>query len=301
MVFLHTNFKTKDMKNYSSLILKVLLLSIFIFTSNASIHAQSKIKGNRDVKTEQSNVTAFKTISIANEFEVVFVKSAYHSVTIEADSNLHSAINFQVSDSVLNFQVTKNIRRYKELKVIIRYTDVLKTVVLGGDVDAEAENTIELPELNLILNDDAKINASILSDKFSYQNNNDSSLKLFTTSDLKVESKSAHIDLKESSNSDLEINTEELHVTMHDNAILNVEGFAYNMELSTTGTSSFNGKDLLTNKTKILSSEKSNIKINVTESVNIDASGSSKIELYGESKITIDQMLNKATLQKNEL
>lgn len=289
------------MKNYDHLKLKFLLLSIFIFTSNTIIHAQSKIKGNRDVISEQIDVADFSTISIENDFEVLLVKSTVPSVTLEADSNLHDAINFQVNDSVLNFRVTKDIRRSKALKLIIRYSDILNTLVLAGSVDVEADNTIKLPRLNITLNDDARIDAEIDADVFTLKNNNNPGLTLSTNCVLEIESKSATLDLRNKSNNIIDINTEKLKIKTHDNTDLDIEGFAYNLDLFSTNSSTINGKDLLTNVTSIVTAEKSEIEVNVSETVKIDASGSSIINLYGSSKIMIDQMQNNATLKKNEL
>jgi hypothetical protein len=281
--------------------IKVLLMCLFIFLSTSVFYAQSKIKGNRDVKTEQTDVAPFKAISIGDDLEVILIKSTYPSVTLEADSNLLSVIQYQVNDSILNFQVTKRVTSSREFKVLIRYTDVLNSIILNGDVDVETENTLDLPELSLTLNDDAKIEASIIADKFSLQNNNDSSLKFSTNCILKVETKSAFIDLKNNSNNILDINAEELHITTHDNSEINIEGYAYSLELTSTNSSRVKGKNFLTNIATINVSEKSDVEINVTETVSIDASGSSIIELYGEPKVTIDNFTNQATLNKKEL
>lgn len=289
------------MRNFHCIYLKVIALVFFTFASNQNVISQSKIKGNRDVKIEQVSVTAFKSISVGNELDVELTKSSNPSVTLQADSNLHSIIKFEVKDSVLNFEITKNVTRSKKFKVIIRYTDDLRSIVLNGDVDVESENTIELPEFSLTLNDDAKIDADILADKFVFQNNNDSNLKLFTNCVLKVESKSAFIEVKKNSNNIIDINTENLNITAHDNADLNIEGFTYNLELSALNSSSVNGENLLTNVTKINTTEKSDVAINVSESVTINAKGTSKIELYGEPKIVIDNFTNEAIIAKKEM
>jgi len=278
----------------------MMLLICILVMSVPFADAQSKIKGNRNVKTEQTSLTNFNTISIANEFEVLLIKSSNPSVTLEADSNLHDEINFQVNDSVLNFQVTKDIKRSKALKVIIRYNDLLNTLVIGGNVDVEAENSIQLPKLNLTLNDDAKIDADIVTDAFNLKNNNDSSLKLFTNCILKVESKSATLDLRKKSNNIIDINTENLKIKTHDNADLDIEGFAYNLDLFSTNSSTIDGETLLTNVSTITTAEKTEVDINVSETVKIDASGSSIINLYGESKIIINNFTNEASIHKKE-
>lgn len=280
---------------------KIFISFCLVFLSHSILFSQSKVKGNRTVKIEQTEVEDFKTIIVGNTLDVVLIKSTYPSVTIEADSNLIPVINFQVTDSTLNFKVNKKVTRFKEFKAIIRYTEELSSIVLNGDADVETENTIQLDELNLTLNDDAKIKASIITYNFTLKNNNDSSLKLSTNCVLKVETKTANIELKNSSNNKVDINTENLVITAQDSAELDIEGFSYNMEVNAANSSAVYAQDLLTNITNIKASDKAEIEVNVTETLNIHATGSSKIELYGEPKITIDKFTDLTSINKKKL
>jgi len=263
--------------------------------------SQSKIKGNRDVKLEQTSLSEFNTLSIGSDLEVVLIKSDFPSVTVEADSNLQPVIQFKVKDSILNFEVTKRVTSSKEFKVTVRYTEALRNIVLNNDVEVEAENDIRLPELNLTLNNDAKIEANIFTDKFMLLNKNDSALKLFTNCILKVECKNGFIDVRENSNNIVDINTEELHIKTQDSGELNIEGFAYTLFVDATNRSTVEAKNLLTNVIAVKAAEKSAVIVNASESIKIDASGSSTIELYGEPKIEIDNFKNEAALEKKEL
>jgi hypothetical protein len=279
----------------------LLFILSFSFLVSSSSFSQSKIKGDREVKIEQTSVEAFHTLSVGNDLEVVLIKSTEPSVTIEADSNLHPVINFQVRDSVLNFQITKIVRSSKEFKAIIRYTDPLKSIVLNGSVDVESQNSIELDELNLILHDDSRINATIISDKFRLENNNEASLKLTTNCVLNIESKQAELDLKSNSNNIIEINTEELDVKTYDKAELDIEGFSYKLNAVAVKASEIKAKDLLTNMSQIKLTEKADAYIQSTDTINIDISGSSKLTLYGQPKIYVDNMSDSSSLIKKEL
>lgn len=288
------NLYTKSKLNY--------IIAFFLFfITTSQFFAQSKVKGNRDVRTEQTDVPEFKTLSIGDDLEVILIKSTFPSVTLEADSNLLPVIKYQVNDSILSFQVTKRVTSSKEFKVIIRYTDTLGSIILNGDVSVETQNTLEVPEISLTLNDDSKIEADIITDKFSLQNNNSSGLKLTTNCKLKVESKTAFIDLKENSNNIIDLNAEDVHISTHDNADLKIEGFTYKLEVTSSNSSKVEAKNMITNITKIKALDKSFVEINVSENLNIDASGSSTIEVYGEQKITIDNFSEKASIIKKEL
>lgn len=263
--------------------------------------SQSKIKGNREVRIEQTELTDFHTITIGDGFDVVLVKSTSPSVTLEADDNLHSVVQYAVNDSILNFQVTQLIKRSKEFKVYIRYTEPLKTIMLSGDVDVEAENAIQLTELKLTLKDDAKIDASVITEKFTLENRNSSGLKLTTNCKLNIESKIVNLDLMAKSNNTIKINAEELNISTIDKADLNIDGFSYRLNVDASGNSDIDAKNLLTNISKIKVSEKAQASVQVSDTINIDASGYSKLQLYGDPKINIEKLSDSAVIEKKQL
>ncbi len=283
---------------------KKLPLLIFLITLTAPVSklfSQAKIKGNKDVKTEQTTIEAFNKLSIGNELEVVLIKAPTPSVTIEADSNLHPVINFQVSDSTLNFQVNKIMKGAKEFKAIIRYTDHLNTIILNGSVDVEAESNLQLKKLDLILNDDARIDASIVSEQFRLENNNDTSLKLKTNCILNIESKIAKLELKSNSNNSIEINAEELEIMTSDKAELDIEGFTYRLNARSRDASEIEGEKLLTNISNVVLSEKADAYIQASDSIKINATGDTKLYLYGEPKITVKKFSGTPSILKKQL
>jgi hypothetical protein len=279
---------------------KIILLSIFVLCFPTDIFSQSKIKGNREVRTEQTNIDAFHTLSIGNDLEVVLIKSTSPSVTVEADSNLHSSILYQVKDSILNFQVTKIIKRAKEFKVYIRYSDPLRVISLNGNVDVITENSMQLNKLSLNLYDDAKIEADVVSDDFRLENNNDSTLKFSTNCIINIEGKIIHLDLKENSNNKISVNAEDLSISTSESAELDIEGFSYKVNATVSNSSGLSAKNLLTNVTAIKLSEKANAAIQASDSISVDASGSSKLELYGQPKVLLENFSDKATITKKE-
>jgi hypothetical protein len=275
-------------------------ITFLFFPLKPGLYAQAKIKGNKEVKTEQTPVEPFHTISIGNELEVLFIKSTAPSVTIEADSNLHPIINFQVKDSVLNFQINKIVRRSKQFKAIVRYTNNLEHIILNGSVDVEAENSIELKTLDLTLHDDSKIDAKIVSDNFRLENNNETSIKLTTNCILNLECKIAHLELKNNSNNIIEINAEELEVNTYDKAELDIEGFSYKLNVDSTNSSEINGENLLTNISNIKLSKKADAIIQATDTITVDASGNTKLELYGQPKILVKNLSGTSSIIKKE-
>ena len=280
---------------------KYFLILISIFLSNL-IYAQVKVKGDRDVRIQQTAVSDFKTLAVGNEFEVVLIKAFSPSVTVEADANLHSAIVTNVNDSILNITFNKELKRAKKFKVLVRYTENLKSIILRDNVNVEAQEAIQLTDLDLTLENDSKIKADINAEKFKLLNNNDSTFKIKTNCQLNIESKHATLELNKRSNNIIKINAEELVVNMRDDADLDIEGFTYDLALYAESKGTFDGKSLLTNNIKAQIQDKAQVTLQATDSIQISASGKSELTLYGKPNvIIINQLDDDVSIHKKTL
>ena len=277
--------------------MKYKVLSLILILSIAAI-GQTKVKGDRNMRIESTDVDDFNTVSIGDKFEVLLIKDKTASVTIETDDNLHSIIDFTVKDSILNFQLMAEITRAKELKVIIRYTDNLKSLVLNDNVKVKAQDGIELPHLNVSLNDDAEIEADINSDSFTLINNNDSSIKFYSNCKLSIECNSAILDLKQNSRNEIVMKSEELEINAYENAKLNIEGYTFDMDINATQNSNIKAQNLITKNIKLFINDKSSVELNASDSLSIDANGNSKISIHGEPQIKIDALRDKVIIYK---
>jgi len=277
--------------------MKYSILTLILIFSMAAI-AQTKVKGDRNVTIKSTDVDAFNTVSIGDDFEVLFIKDKTASVTIEADDNLHPVISYAVQDSILTFQLMAEITRAKELKAIIRYTDHLKSLVLNGDVKVKAQNGIDLPHLNISLNEDAEIEADINSNTLTLINNNDSSIKFYANCKLSVECDSAILDLKQNSRNDIVMKSEALEINAYENSKLDIEGYSFDIEVNATQSSEVRAKNLIAKTAKLISRDKSSVEVNTSDSLNIDAAGNSKIYIHGQPKISIIELLDNVTIYK---
>ena len=278
---------------------KVFLIVMTILMSNL-VYAQVKIKGNRDVRSQQTTVSGFKTLAVGNEFEVNLIKSINPSVTVEADANLHSSIIIDVNDSILNITFTKRLKRAKAFKLTVRYTDNFDSMILRNNVDVETNEVIQSPDFSLIMKDDAKIKASFNTENFELLNENDSNYKLTTNCQLNIETKQATLNLKKKSNNIIQINAEALKINMYDSADLDIEGFSYNLNVHALNSSDLEGENLLTNIIKTNIRDRAKLALQASDSIHVDASGKSELSIYGEPQIIIDQLANEASILKKE-
>lgn len=278
-----------------------LILLMFVFSGFLNLNAQSKIVGNREVEEQQQIFDEpIEALIVGSNLEIELVKSARASATLEADSNLHSAVQIDLSNGVLNVSVSKEVKRSKSFKVIVRYTEALKTIVLNNEAVLKAKKEISTPQLNLTLNNDAAIDAQIISDVFTLNNNNSEGFKMSTNCELEIESNKAILNLNQKSNNNIELNTESLTLSMADNADLSLSGYANKAKLMLKNSSEIKATAFKIMNLDLYTSEDAEVSVLVEELINISASGKSVINLFGQARIRVDALKNEASLLKQE-
>ncbi len=282
------------------IIMPIILLILFL-TSATSLKAQSKIVGNREVKEQQQIFDEpIETLIAGSNLEIELIKSARASVTLEADSNLHSAVQIDLSNGVLNISVSKEVKRSKSFKVLVRYTDDLKTIVLNDEAALKAKDRVSTTQLNLTLNDDASIDTQITCNEFTLNNNNNEGFKVSTNCKLEIESQKAILNLNKKSNNKIELNTDNLTLAIKDKADLSLSGFAKKAKLTANHSSKIKAEKFKIMNLDLYTSEDAEVAIFVENLVNISALGKSVIELFGEARIRIDAFKNEAQLLKQD-
>ena len=91
------------MKKYN-----VLIVMLLIATLSYS-QKKDKIKGSKIVTTEIKKIENFESIEVSDDVEVTLIKGAQCGVEIEADDNLHDALELTLSGSILKIYATKKV------------------------------------------------------------------------------------------------------------------------------------------------------------------------------------------------
>lgn len=269
--------------------LPFLLLIIFF-----SCKAQDKIKGSRNVKTEQYDLTAFNSIQAKGDLEIGILKGNRPMVEIEADDNLHDLIQTDVIDGILYIKPIKEISRSKRLELRVTFSDSLEKILLAGEAEltslqdlsfgdftleckekAEAYLTLTARNFNLIQNEDAKAELNITASQVNYQLNQSAEVKAL-------------------------VNAPVFKVDIYEKASARIEGDIKKFHLRADQSSNFDGENLTSINAELLAQGNSEVKINATDSLKIQASGNSEIEIYNNPEIELIEFKDEAILAKKE-
>ena len=107
------------------------------------------VKGNRNVVTEQRNISAdFDAIDVSRGIDVYITIGDKVSLSVEADENLHDIISTEVKDGTLQIYAEKNIWKAKAKKIYVTTLSINEITTSSG-AHVKSEDIIESEDLTI--------------------------------------------------------------------------------------------------------------------------------------------------------
>lgn len=272
---------------------KLVYVIILVFATSISLaQKKEKIKGSKIVTVETKSVESFEALEVADDIEVFLIKGTECGVEIEADDNLHEAIQIEISGNILKLSATKSIISAKKFSVKVTYTDAFKSVVSRNDSKVQAISGLDLDAISFKSYDASKLFLNVKSKNFSLVMDDKSK------AELNLKSENTLVTLSKNTSLKALITTIDLTFDMYQKTKAVIEGDCSNLKLRLDNNANFTGKKLIAKTAALTTEGYTNASIQVDDSVVIDAVGKSEIELYGTQKIEIKQFIDSAVLKK---
>jgi len=276
--------------------MRTTLLFLFSFFSFVNTYSQQeKIKGNKIVNTEEYTLETFHTIDIYNNFEISLDESSDHQIKIEADSNLHEFISYEVIDSVLTIKSDKDLRRAKALNLDISYGSTLKKIILNDKVSAKSLSPITSEKFDLEINDHAEAFFTAELGKINCTTYGKAKAELHVTAREVV------YQINENSKLKGIVTTDSFKVDLYQKASATLEGEVTSMLVRADNETDFFGEKLSANRTSLIAEGSSDCYILANETITIEAIDEAEIFLLGEPKVQINLFSNEAALFKKNI
>ncbi|SDR89603.1 DUF2807 domain-containing protein [Gramella sp. MAR_2010_147] len=267
-----------------------LILLVVLF----SCKAQDKVKGSRNVKTEQHNLTSFHSIQAKGEFQIGILKGSRPLIEIKADDNIHDLIQTEVIDGILYIKPIKELSRTKSQELKITFSDTLKNILISGKVELESLQDLYVGDFQLETRQDSKAFLTLTAGTFNLVQNDDSKTELNLTASEVV------YQLNQSSKVEALVNTPSFKVDIYEKASARIDGEIQEFIIRADQSSKFDGENLTSIKTNVLAQGNSEIKLNVTDSLEVRANGKSDIEVFNNPKIDLIEFKDEAVISKKE-
>jgi hypothetical protein len=268
------------------------ILALLISTSIAFSQKKEKVKGSKIVTIEHKQIESFDALEVSDNIEVFLVKGSENALDIEADDNVHQAIDIVMTGTTLRLSTLKDIFGYKKLSIRLTYTDALKNIYVKNEAKINALADIELDNLILKCTDYSKLLLNAKVTTFELQCDDKSKVELNLKADKTT------ISLAKNSSIKALITSKDMIFDLYQKSTASIEGETDTLKLRLDNNANFTGKNLSTNTTEITTEAYSNASINVKNTVTISASAKSEIELYGDQKVIITRFVDSAILRK---
>lgn len=267
-----------------------LLLLVVLF----SCKAQDKIKGSRNVKTEQYNLTSFHSIQAKGEFKIGLLKGSRPLIEIEADDNLHDLIQTEVIDGVLYIKPIKDFSRTKRQELRITFSDTLRNILIAGEVELESLQDLYFQDFQLETRKKSKAFLTLTAKSFSLIQNDDAE------SELNITASDVVFQLNQSSKVEALVNSPIFKVDIYEKASARIDGEIQDFIIRADQSSKFDGENLTSVKANVLAQGDSEVKVNATDSLEIIAKGTSEVDIFNNPKIDLIELKDEAVIAKKE-
>ena len=138
-----------------------IVLFIAITCVSCSIDMFNKVTGNRNVVTENRNISEiFTGIKVSTGLDLYLSQSSKNNISVEADENLQDIIITEVVDGILKIYSEKNIWSAKSRKVYVSIDKLNKLIATSG-ADVRTEGKIFTDEISIRTTSGADIRIAV--------------------------------------------------------------------------------------------------------------------------------------------
>lgn len=272
---------------------KITWVILLIFTaSTVAAQQKEKIKGSKIVTVEQKEIGEFSNLEVSDNLEIFIIKGDKCGVEIEADDNLHEAINVNLHGDLLQLSAAKEVSGAKKFSVRITYTDSFKMVTARNQANVTALADIVLDNFTFKAFDNAKIFANVKSKAFTLMANDKSKVELNLTGEQ------TNVELSKNAQLKALISSSFLKFDMYQKSTAVVEGDVNDLKLRLDNNANFTGKNLTSKNANLVVEGYTVCSVLCNTWMAIEASGKAEISIYGDQKIDLRKFVDNATLYK---
>ncbi len=267
---------------------------LLVVLAGMSVNAQKKpkIEGNKEVSLLIKEIAAdFNAVEVNDDLEINLQQGSNNRFRLNADSNLHTVVQFIVTDSILKIFTTDQITSSKKLEIDLTVKELEHLIVKHGSKVKGA--------------------GQLKSDKFYLSGYNNSRIDLdLSASDvtvslhrnaggkLRIQSENTTVIMNDRTDLKATVIADKLRTTLNNSADLDLEGdvdyAAFNLKKSST----LNARKMNVRSADLYTSNTSDVYVNASRNLEVYAQGKSKVYVYGDPKVEIKGLTDKSKIIK---
>jgi len=272
---------------------KILLITITLFCVVATAQKKAKIKGNKNVISEERTFDFFSSIELNDKIKLNLKQSESSKLVIEADENLHDVVDSDIENGTLVLSLNKRITGSKRF-ILTLYIEDLDVIKLHDDSEILSDEKFEFFDLNMILNDKSDVEMHIDAQFFRLESNEKS------RGSVTVKADSISIHMKESSKIKYTINTQKLLVNYEGSSTGEFVGKTSDLVLVASDNATFKGSELEAKEITLTGSNGTNSYVHAKNNLALTLKNKSKVYIFGSPLIEIKSFEDASSIFKRE-
>lgn len=281
-----TNYMNSKMKKYFYLIIVLIPLVSLV------AQKKDKISGNKEVATLMQDIPGnFNALEINDDLEINLRQGGRNSYTLNADSNLHTVIQFVVTDSILKVFTTEKITSSKKLEIDLTVKE-LEHLIIKHDSRVKTNGVLQAGKFYLNGYNGCRFEIDIDAPDVTVALHRDAGGKLNVQSENTTIVMNDRTDLKSS------VKADKLRVTLNNTADLDLSGDADYAALNLKKSSNLNARKMRVSSVDLYTSNTSDVHVNATRNLEVYAQGKSNVYVYGDPNVEIKGLTDKSKIIK---
>lgn len=263
-----------------------------LITFSVAAQKKQKIAGNKEVAQLAGEIPrSFNALEINDDLEINISQGSSNSYRLNADSNLHTVVQFIVTDSILKVFTTENITSSKKLEIDLT-VKALEHLIIKDDSKVKGESLLKSEKFYLSGYRGARFELDVEAEDVSVTLHRDAGGKLKTNSEITTVVMNDRTDLKAS------IIADKVRVTLNNTADLDLTGDADYATFNLKKSANLNARKLRVSSVDLYTSNTADVYVNATKNLEVYAQGNSKVYVYGNPKVEIKGLTDKSKIIK---
>ena len=269
-------------------------LFILLFSLLAiNIFSQEKLKGNKEVITQERYVESFNKIVVKSDLKVMLSQGNTSGVKVETDENLQDVVVTRVNGGQLEIYLGQKIYSSKKLLIYVTVADTILTIETRNKSKVLSDTSIKLNQLNVMAFDKSY-------QKLSFEVN---SANIFAEGGANIESNLnatsfTNISTKQNSSVRINLKTDLLNCVLNNSSLIKPVGNCKTIYVEAKENGNFSGKDMLSDVAKVTAFDRTDVAINALKTVELSAENNSEIYIYDNPEVIVKKFTDKATMFK---
>ncbi len=271
---------------------QMVFLGAVLATLSLTAQKKQKIAGNKEVTLLAKEILqVFNALEVNDDLEINISQGSSNSYRLNADTNLHTVVQFIVTDSILKVFTTDEITSSKKLEIDLTVKE-LEHLILKNDSKVKGDGQLSADKFYLSGYNGSRFDLDVYADDVTVTLHRNAGGK------LNIDSENTTIIMSDRTDMKASVIADKVRVTLNNTADLDLNGDADYAAFNLKKSSNLNARKMRVSSADLYTSNTSDVYVNASRNLEVDAQGKSNVYVYGNPNVEIKGLTDKSKIIK---